>query len=363
MLAPLSICPFFQGFSQASRLHAAILAARRTASSRPGDAEPREGGTLSTKVPRIDRSKVRTVRARGRRSKVKTTDEATPHRAGGSFATFLDALPRHLGAADLRAAIAAAAGARAKGKTLLWGVGAHVMKVGLAPLLVDLLDRGYVSGILMNGAGCVHDLELAMMGRTSEDVAESLDDGSFGMARETADHLNRAIAAGASEGLGMGTAVGRAIADGKYADKDRSILAAAFRRGVPVTVHAAIGTDIHHMHPSADGAALGATSYRDFEILTGLVATLEGGVFFNVGSAVILPEVFLKALSLARNLGHRVRRFTTVNLDFIRHYRTSKNVVERPTRLGGRGISLTGHHEILVPLIAAGLVEADRAGR
>jgi hypothetical protein len=215
---------------------------------------------------------------------------------------------------------------------------------------------------MMNGAGCVHDLELAMMGRTSEDVAEALDDGSFGMARETGERLNRAIALGAERGMGMGESLAVEILEGRYRHKQRSVLATAARLGIPVTVHAAIGTDIHHMHPGADGAALGATSYRDFETLSGLVATLEGGVVFNVGSAVILPEVFLKALSLARNLGNRVDRFTAVNLDFIRQYRPQVNVVERPTRLGGRGISLVGHHEIMVPLLAAGVIEAHGAG-
>lgn len=305
----------------------------------------------------IDRGQLRTVLARRRPSKVRTLDEAVPHSRGASFAQFLDHLPALLGAADLRAAIEAAVRARTGKRTLLWGLGAHVIKVGLAPIVVDLLERGFVNGLCLNGAGCVHDLELALMGRTSEDVAAALDDGSFGMAKETAELLNGAIAKGASEGLGMGAAVGREILKGRYPHKRRSILATAARLGVPVTVHVAIGTDIHHMHPSADGAALGVTSYRDFETLVGLVATLEGGVFFNVGSAVILPEVFLKALALARNLGHPVRRITTVNLDFIRHYRPAVNVVERPTRLGGRGISLIGHHEIMLPLLAAGIVE------
>ncbi|HTF34771.1 MAG TPA: hypothetical protein VK714_13865 [Myxococcota bacterium] len=307
----------------------------------------------------IDRGQLRTVPARRRPSKVRTLDEAVPHSRGASFVQFLDHLPALLGAADLRAAIEAAVRARTDKRTLLWGLGAHVIKVGLAPIVVDLLERGFVSGLCLNGAGCVHDLELALMGRTSEDVAAALDDGSFGMAKETAELLNGAIAKGASEGLGMGAAVGREILKGRYPHKRRSILATAARLGVPVTVHVAIGTDIHHMHPSADGAALGVTSYRDFETLAGLVATLEGGVFFNVGSAVILPEVFLKALALARNLGHPVRRITTVNLDFIRHYRPAVNVVERPTRLGGRGISLIGHHEIMLPLLAAGIVEGS----
>jgi len=308
-------------------------------------------------VPRIDRRRVRTVDARKRASKVRLRDEARPHAPGASFAAFLASLPHTLGAADLRRAIEATARAHARGRTLLWGLGAHVIKVGLAPVVVDLLERGLASGVLMNGAGCVHDLELALMGRTSEDVEASLDDGSFGMAGETAERLNAAIAAGARDGLGMGAAVGRAIAEGRLRHADRSVLAAAWRLGVPVTVHVAIGTDIHHMHPSADGAALGATSYRDFETLAGLVATLEGGVLFNVGSAVVLPEVFLKALALARNLGHRARRFTTVDLDMIRHYRPMQNVVRRPTRQGGVGIALTGQHEILLPLLVAGVIE------
>jgi deoxyhypusine synthase len=317
---------------------------------------------VSRRPPRIDRSKVRTRSARRRRSKVRLDDEATPHRRGASFARFLESLPGVLGAADLRRAIDATVRAHERGKTILWGLGAHVVKVGLAPVFVDLLERRLVSGVMLNGAGCVHDLELAMMGRTSEDVDASLDDGSFGMAGETAERLNAAISAGAEEGLGMGAAVGREILGGAYPHKDRSILATAARLGIPVTVHSAIGTDVHHMHAGADGAALGATSYRDFETLAGLVGTLEGGVVFNVGSAVILPEVFLKALSLARNLGRPVRRFTAVDLDFMRQYRPTVNVVGRPTRLGGTGLSLIGHHEILVPLLAAGLIERTGAG-
>lgn len=306
----------------------------------------------------IDRSKVRTVSARRRVSKLRVRDEARPHRPGASFSEFLDELPAVLGAADLKAAIDAWARACRGGRTVIWGFGAHLIKVGLAPVVVDLLHRGVIGSLMMNGAGCVHDLELAMMGRTSEDVAEALDDGSFGMARETAERLNRAIRRGAEAGLGMGEAVGREIQEGTYPHRERSVLASAAELGIPATVHVAIGTDVHHMHPDADGAALGATSFRDFETLAGLVARLERGVVFNVGSAVILPEVFLKALSLARNLGHKVERFTAVNLDFIRHYRPSVNIVERPTRLGGRGISLIGHHEICVPLLAAGLIEA-----
>ncbi|MEE8474332.1 MAG: hypothetical protein V3T01_03210 [Myxococcota bacterium] len=304
---------------------------------------------------------MRTVSAKDRPSKVRLEHEGRPLRPGASFAEFLDGLPALLGAADLRFAIDAAAQASATGRTILWGFGAHVIKVGLAPIVVDLLERGLAGGVMLNGAGCVHDLELALLGHTSEDVAETLDDGTFGMAGETAERLNRAIAEGARKGLGMGEAVGREIAEGDYPHRDRSILATSVRLGVPVTVAVAIGTDVHHMHSGADGAALGSTSFRDFETLAGLVATLEGGVFFNVGSAVILPEVFLKALALCRNLGHEVRRFTTVDMDFVRQYRPTVNVVERPTRLGGRGLSLIGHHEIMLPLLAGGIVEATES--
>ncbi|MED5261683.1 MAG: hypothetical protein VX574_04735 [Myxococcota bacterium] len=306
----------------------------------------------------IDRSKVRTTSADRRKSRVRVQDEARPHVAGGSCAQFLDALPGFLGADDLRAAVDAWVAAVKGERTVLFAMGAHLVKVGLSPVVVDLMERGAIHGIAMNGAGCVHDLELARMGHTSEDVAASLDDGTFGMAKETATRLNDAIRRGADAGVGMGVAVGRDILDSGDTFADRSILAVAARLDIPVTVHVAIGADIHHMHPGADGAALGATSYRDFETFTGLVATLQGGLFANVGSAVILPEVFLKSLALARNLGHEVTRFTTLDLDFIRQYRPSVNVVERPTRQGGRGIALTGHHEIMVPLLAAGVIEA-----
>ena len=294
---------------------------------------------------------------------MRIAQEASPHAVGGSFSDFLAELPDVLGARDLRQAIDATVRAHARKRVILWGLGAHVIKVGLAPLIVDLLTRGLASGVMMNGAGCVHDLEIALMGRTSEDVDAALDDGSFGMAKETAERLNRAIGRGAEEGLGMGASVGREILEGRYPHKDRSILATAARLEIPATIHAAIGTDIHHMHPSADGAALGSTSHRDFETLAGLVATLRGGVIFNVGSAVILPEVFLKALSLARNLGYPAHAFTAVDMDFIRHYRPRVNIVDRPTRTGGKGISLVGHHEILLPLLVGGVLEAVGAPR
>ncbi len=312
---------------------------------------------MPRRTPTIDRTRIRTQPARRRASKVKTLDEARPIGPGASVAELLESLPGLLGAADLNAAIDAWVRAWQRERLVLFGFGAHLIKVGLAPIVVDLIERGAIGALMMNGAGCVHDLELAMMGRTSEDVAESLDEGRFGMARETAERLNGAIARGREDGLGMGAAIGRDIFESKDRYAARSVMATAWRQGIPVTVHAAIGTDIHHMHPSADGAALGETSYRDFERLAGLVAGLEEGVVLNVGSAVVLPEVFLKALALARNLGHRVERFTTVNCDFIRQYRPQMNIVERPTRLGGRGLSLIGQHEVLIPLIAAGVID------
>jgi len=312
---------------------------------------------VTRRTPTIDRSRVRTQPARRRPSKVKTPDEARPLGPGASVSELLESLPGLLGAADLNDAIDAWVRAWQSERLVLFGFGAHLIKVGLAPILVDLMERGAIGGLMMNGAGTVHDLELAMMGRTSEDVAESLDAGRFGMARETAERLNGAIAKGHQEGLGMGAAIGRDIFESADRFASRSVLASAWRLGIPVTVHAAIGTDIHHMHPSADGAAIGETSYRDFEQLASFVAGLDEGVVLNVGSAVILPEVFLKALALARNLGHSVRRLTTVNCDFIRQYRPEKNIVERPTRLAGRGISLIGQHEVLIPLMAAGVIE------
>lgn len=312
---------------------------------------------VARRTPTIDRSRIRTQPARRRASKVRTIDEARPLAAGASVADLLDSLPGLLGAADLNAVIDAWVRAWQRDRLVLFGFGAHLIKVGLAPIVVDLMERGAIGGLMMNGAGCVHDLELAMMGRTSEDVGEALDDGSFGMARETAVRLNTAIDRGRADGLGMGSSIGRDIHESKDRYKARSVMATAWRLAIPVTVHAAIGTDIHHMHPSADGAAIGETSFRDFERLAGLVASLQDGVVLNVGSAVVLPEVFLKALALARNLGHRVDRLTTVNCDFVRQYRPQVNIVERPTRIAGRGISLVGQHEILIPLIAAGVVE------
>jgi hypothetical protein len=234
-------------------------------------------------------------------------------------------------------------------------MGAHPIKVGLSPLVVDLLARGVVSAVALNGACLVHDYELAASGATSEDVAEQLSDGTFGMAEETGRFLNEAAREGAAAGRGLGEAVGRKILAAGLPYGSLSILAAAARLDVPATVHVALGTDIVHMHPAADGAAIGETSLRDFRILAGVATGLEGGAFVNLGSAVILPEVFLKALNLARNTGHVVRDLLTLDMDFQRQYRPLTNVVTRPTRDGGRGIHLTGHHEIMFPLLCAAI--------
>ena len=236
-------------------------------------------------------------------------------------------------------------------------MGAHAIKVGLSPMIVDLMERGVLTSVALNGAGIIHDFELALAGRTSEDVGPGLDRGRFGMARETGAVLNEVIRGAARRGAGLGEALGRHLNEGRYPHRALSIVAAGDRLGIPVTVHVAIGTDIIHMHPSADGAAIGAASLRDFHRLAEVVAGLSGGVYMNLGSAVVLPEVFVKALNLARNLGHRVRPLFTLDLDFLRHYRPGVNVVSRPTAAGGRGVHITGHHELLFPVLAGAVLE------
>ena len=309
----------------------------------------------------LDLHGVRTYPLASRKSKVSRGDFARPIAKGASLASFLNGLPRVLAGTQLRALAEEVRRARTRKKPILWGLGAHVLKVGLSPLLIDLMDRGYVTGIALNGAGIVHDFELAVAGHTSEDVDAGLGSGAFGMARETGDEVNRAIVEGDRDGLGMGAALGRHL-DGRRARyRESSLLAAAWRRGLPVTVHVAIGTDIVHMHPACDPAAVGRSTHLDFRRFAALVAGLGGGgVYLNVGSAVLLPEVFLKAVTLCRNLGYDLTDFATANFDFIQSYRPNTNVVERPTRGVGRGYRLTGHHELMVPLLAAALVEAPR---
>ena len=306
----------------------------------------------------FDLSGVRTYPLASRRSKARSEDFARPHAPGATFGSWLASLPRILAARDLIAVADAMRDARQRDAGLVWGIGAHVIKTGLSPVLIDLMERGFVSAVAMNGAGIIHDFEVALAGATSEDVDEALGPGRFGMAEETGRLLNEAVARAATDARGFGQAVGATLAAMKPPHARLSIAAAADRLSIPLTVHVALGTDIIHMHPAASGAALGEASLRDFRYFASLVSKLEGGVFLNCGSAVILPEVFLKAVALARNAGVRLDRLTTVNLDFIRHYRPQTNVVARPVAgTSGRGYSLVGHHEILVPLLAAALVE------
>jgi len=310
------------------------------------------------KYPPLDFSRSRTYPLSQRKSKVATSVLGKPWQAGGSFRDFLNFLPQTLAAADFREVVACIVAAVHAQRPVILGMGAHPLKVGLSPVIVDLLERGIVSAVAMNGAGVIHDFELAYHGETSEDVVAALADGSFGMARETGEFLNTTIHDGVlNHGVGIGQAVGEGIGAADFPYTNLSVLAACARLQVPACVHVAIGTDIIHMHPQADGAAIGEGSLRDFHLLTTVVAQLEGGVFLNLGSAVIIPEVFLKTLSLARNLGHTVNTFTTVDIDFVRQYRPTVNVVTRPTQNGGRGFHLTGHHELVLPLLSAAVIE------
>ena len=303
----------------------------------------------------FDLSGVRTYPLASRTSKANAADFARVPAPGGSVAAFVDALPDILAGADFKAVVAALRAAHTSDSGLVWGLGAHVIKTGLSPVLIDLMERGYVSALAMNGAGIIHDFELALAGSTSENVDEALGPGRFGMAEETATLLNAAISDGVGRGLGLGQSVVARLAELQAPHAGVSLLAAAARLDIPVTVHVAIGTDIIHMHPAADGAAIGEGSLRDFRYFVSNVARLKGGVYLNCGSAVVLPEVFLKAVALVRNAGVSLDGLTTVNIDFMRMYRPHTNVVTRPVAGIGKGYSLVGHHEILIPLIAAAL--------
>jgi len=305
----------------------------------------------------VDRAPLKTYPLASRKSKVDRADFAHPWKPEGTLKDFLQRLPKILAAKDFKAVVSAIEKAHKKDKHVVTAMGAHVMKVGLNPIVVDMMERGVITAIAVNGAGIIHDLELALIGRTSEDVLEGLEHGAFGMAKESADFLNRASAKAAKEGLGLGRAVGRAIIAEKLPFLKDSILATAARLEIPATVHVAMGTDIIHIHPGFNAEAVGKASYDDFRLFASVVAALEDGVYMNIGSAVIMPEVFLKALTLVRNLGHDVKRFTTVNMDFIQHYRPMTNVVHRPTASGGQGYALIGHHEIMFPLLAAAVIE------
>ena len=313
---------------------------------------------MKLRYAEFDLSGLQSYPLASRPSKVRVADFARPDAARGLGAA-IDALPDLLGAADLKAVAAAIRAARAADRPVIWGLGAHVIKTGLSPILVDLMERGFVSALALNGAGVIHDFEIALGGSTSEDVDAALGPGRFGMAEETGTLLNGAINDGVARSLGLGQAVCEYLAASRPPHAAVSLLATAARLEVPVTVHVAIGTDIIHMHPAASGAALGEGSLRDFRYFVSNVAHLAGGVFLNCGSAVILPEVFLKAVALVRNRGLSLDGLTTVNLDFLKHYRPLTNVVSRPTAGVGRGYSLVGHHEILIPLLAAAVLRGD----
>ena len=309
----------------------------------------------------LDFEGISTYPLESRKSKVHSGMFGKPMDGAENVLGFITKLPHILAGESLRTLIRALLYARSSGKPIIWGLGGHVIKVGLGPIINDLMNAGFVTGIAMNGSAAIHDFEVALRGTTSEEVKEQIGEGRFGMARETGEYMNAAINAAAENSIGLGEGLGRFIADGSKKGIDfqhsaMSILAESFARKIPVTVHVAIGTDIIHAHPQTSAKALGETTYHDFRLFCGMTRELDGGgVYLNVGSAVVLPEVFLKAVSVVRNLGHRLEEFTTANLDFIQHYRPTQNVLKRPTQNTGQSIALTGHHEIMIPLIAAAL--------
>ena len=305
----------------------------------------------------FDLSGVKTYPLASRRSKANAADFATPFKAGSGVTGLIESLPGLLAAADFKAVVAAMLAARDVGRGIIWGLGAHVLKTGLSPVIIDLMERGFVSAVATNGAGVIHDFELALSGSTSEDVDEALGPGRFGVAEETGRELNGAINEGVAAGMGLGQSVVSHLHRLQPPHAGISVLASAGRLEIPVTAHVGMGTDIIHMHKDASGAAIGEGSLRDFRYFVSNVARLENGVYLNCGSAVVLPEVFLKAVALSRNQGCSLAGLTTVNIDFIRHYRAQTNVVSRPVAGIGKGYSLVGHHELLIPLLAAALNE------
>jgi hypothetical protein len=306
------------------------------------------------KTEPIDLSGVVTYPLASRPSKVTSDDFAKSVTSESSIGEFLESLPNVLAARELRELAGLIQSAKNKGRAIIAGLGGHVIKTGLAPILIDLMQRGYVTAVAMNGSAMIHDFEIALVGATSEDVDATLGRGTFGMAEETGRLINEAVSAGARDNLGMGEAIGRMLHNRKPSHAARSLLHDAYEARVPVTVHVAVGTDIVHIHPSADGASIGQTSQHDFRLLCSLVRELDnGGVYLNLGSAVVLPEVFLKTVTVVRNLGFQLEHFYTANFDFIQQYRPLTNVVRRPVAGSGRGFSFIGHHEIMIPLLAA----------
>jgi len=317
---------------------------------------------MPDRVPPADLSRVKTYPLAERANKVRVDEFARPVSASSSLPDFLEGLPDILAVKVLRELAAAIVQARAENRSVVVAAGAHVVKVGVSPVLIGMMEEGSVTAIALNGAGAIHDWEIAAIGATSEDVGRVLHQGRFGMAEETGRALNEAAAEAARDKKGLGEVLGRRIVEAKLPHKAKSLLGRAHELGLPATVHVAIGSDIVHQHPAADGAAIGAATFMDFRRLVTIVSGLAGGVWMNVGSAVQLPEVFLKALSVAENLGHDPSGFSTANLDMVRHYRTDENVLKRPTLGKGRSFALTGHHEINVPLLAAA-VGLERARR
>jgi len=310
------------------------------------------------KFSEIDLSGIKTYSAADRPSKVKTDEVAEPPSKGMSVREFLDGLPSILKADDLKNVAKAVVDARDNKKPVIVMLGGHVIKTGCAPILADLAEKGFVSHFASNGAAGIHDTELARFGHTSEDVAIQLEDGSFGMAADTAELVNRAAEVAYKQEQGFGETVGELLVAENGPYLDRALLARCYKLNIPYTLHVAIGTDIVHQHPSANGAAIGDASYRDFRIFASTVSQMgDGGVILNLGSAVVMPEIFLKALAVARNLGNSVTNITTANFDMIQHYRPTVNVVNRPVLPGGKGYSITGHHEIMIPLLSAAIQE------
>ena len=307
----------------------------------------------------LELDRVKTYPLASRPSKVSLNDFAKPISSDSSLQDFLDSLPNVLAVRSLRQLAARMQRARELKKPIIWGIGGHVIKTGLAPVIIDLMKQGYVSAIAGNGSVLVHDAEIAMVGSTSEDVDATLSEGIFGGAEETGQLLNGAARDGATDQIGLGEAVGRALLSRNPKHQNYSLLCSTYNARIPFTAHITIGGDIAHFHPSFDGAALGATTHTDFRLLAELVRQMDGGgVYLNVGSAVVLPEVFLKCVTLVRNLGHTLSDITTANFDFIQSYRPITNVVRRPTENGaGQGYSITGHHEINIPLLAALLLK------
>jgi hypothetical protein len=311
--------------------------------------------SIYEKLQPIELENINTYELASRPSKVTVGDFASPVDERDSLAGFLEKLPNILAVQSLREIAARVRRARDLGKPVIWGIGGHVVKTGLAPVLIDLMRRGFVSAVASNGSVLVHDAEIALVGFTSEDVDAVLGNGDFGAARETGEILNEAAAKGAKDGIGLGEAMGREVAGVSPPYAESSLLCQAYRHRIPFTAHLTIGADIGHFHPQSDGAALGAATHTDFKLFCALVKELNGGgVYLNLGSAVTMPEIFLKAVTVVRNLGFELHDLTTANFDFIQHYRPLTNVVRRPTAgAGGRGFSVTGHHELMIPLLAA----------